>query len=237
MYSRILLKLSGEALAGAGKSGILDDKALLSTAKAIKGIVDLGTQVSIVVGAGNICRGAMIEKIGINRVTGDYMGMLGTTINCFGLSEALKNLGIKAVVLSAIKIETFCEKYSPKLAEKYMKKGFIVLFAAGTGKPYFTTDTCATMRAIETKCEAILVAKNGVDGVYDDDPRTNKKAKMYKEVTCSEIIKKDLKVMDLTAIKMLIDKDIDVRVFNMAKPENFIKVTRGENVGTVVKKG
>lgn len=237
MYSRILVKLSGEAMAGAGKNGILDDKALLNTAKAIKLIVELGAQVSVVIGAGNICRGALIEKTGIDRVTGDYMGMLGTTINCFALSEVLKNLGLKAVVLSAIKIESFCEKYSPKLADKYLKKGYVTLFAAGTGKPYFTTDTCATLRAIETKADAILVAKNGVDGVYDDDPRTNKKAKMFKEITCSEIIKRNLKVMDLTAIEMLKNQDIDVRVFNMAKPENFIKVTKGENVGTVVKKG
>ena len=131
MYSRILIKLSGEALSGNGKSGILDDKALLSTAKAIKNVADLGTQVTIVIGAGNICRGAMSEKIGISRVTGDYMGMLGTTINCFALCEALKNLGLKAVTLSAIEIESFCEKYSPKLALKYLKKRYVVLFAAG----------------------------------------------------------------------------------------------------------
>lgn len=237
MYSRILVKLSGEAMAAAGKNGILDDKALLNTAKAIKSIYDLGAQVSIVIGAGNICRGAIIEKIGINRVTGDYMGMLGTTINCFALSEALKNLGLKAVVLSAIRIESFCEKYSPKIARKYLKKGYITLFAAGTGKPYFTTDTCASLRAIEINANAILIAKNGVDGVYDSDPRINKKAKMFKEITCSEIIKRKLQVMDLSAIKMLKDKDIDIRVFNMAKPSNFIKVTKGENVGTIVKKG
>ena len=118
-----------------------------------------------------------------------------------------------------------------------MKKGYITLFAAGTGKPYFTTDTCASLRAIEINANAILIAKNGVDGVYDSDPRINKKAKMYKEITCSEIIKRKLQVMDLSAIKMLKDKDIDIRVFNMAKPSNFIKVTKGENVGTIIKKG
>lgn len=237
MYSRILIKLSGEALSGNSKSGIIDDKALLSTAKAIKKVADLGTQISIVIGAGNICRGALIEKIGINRVTGDYMGMLGTTINCFALSEALNNLGLKTIVLSAVKIETFCEKYSPKLALKYLKKGYIVLFAAGTGKPYFTTDTCATLRAIEIKAHAILMAKNGVDGIYSDDPRKNKKAKMYKEITCSEILKKKLQVMDLTAVKMLKNSFVDVCVFNMSKPENFVKVTKGENVGTIIKRG
>lgn len=237
MYSRILIKLSGEALSGNGKSGIIDDKALLSTANAIKNVADLGTQITIVIGAGNICRGAILEKIGVNRVTGDYMGMLGTTINCLALGDALNNLGLKTKVLSAVTIETFCEKYSPKLADKYLKQGYVVLFAAGTGKPFFTTDTCAALRAVEVKANAILIAKNGVDGIFDDDPRTNKKAKMFKEITCSEIIKRDLKVMDLSAVEMLKNKDIDVRVFNMAKTENFVKVTKGENVGTIIKRG
>jgi uridylate kinase len=236
MYSRVLLKLSGEALSGGKKDGILDNEALLNTAKAVKAIVDAGSEVSIVIGAGNIARGSLVEKTGIDRVSGDYMGMLGTVINCIALKEMLVTLGQKAVVLSAVDV-TFVETYSPELADKYLKEKYVVLFGAGTGKPFFTTDTCATLRAIEIKSDAILIAKNGVDGVYSDDPRFNKDAFMFKEITCSEIIKRDLKVMDLTAIEMLKDKDIDVRVFNMNDTENFARVVRGENIGTTIKKG
>ena len=236
MYSRILLKLSGEALSGGKKDGILDSEALLNTAKAVKAIVDAGSEVSVVIGAGNIARGSLVEKTGIDRVSGDYMGMLGTVINCIALKEMLVTIGQKAVVLSAVNV-TFTETYSPELAEKYLKEKYVVLFGAGTGKPFFTTDTCATLRAIETHSDAILIAKNGVDGVYSDDPRYNKEAFMFKEITCSEIIKRDLKFMDLSAVEMLIDKDIDVRVFNMNDTENFARVVRGENIGTTIKKG
>ncbi len=236
MYSRILLKLSGEALSGGKKDGILDSEALLNTAIAVKAIVDAGSEVSIVIGAGNIARGSLVEKTGIDRVSGDHMGMLGTVINCIALKETLVTLGQKAVVLSAVDV-TFVETYSPELADKYLKEKYVVLFGAGTGKPFFTTDTCATLRAIEIKADAILIAKNGVDGVYSDDPRYNKDAFMFKEITCSDIIKRNLKVIDLTAVEMLKDKDIDVRVFNMNKTENFAKVVRGEDIGTTIKKG
>jgi len=237
MYRRILLKLSGEALSGESKSSILDNEALLKTCKAIKAIYDEGVQVSIVIGAGNICRGGLIEKTGFDRVTGDYMGMLGTVINSFAIKETLTKLGVKAVVLSAVAMEQFTETYSPKLADDYLNKGFVTVFGGGTGKPFFTTDTCATMRAIETKCDAILIAKNGVEGIYDDDPRVNKNAKLYKEINCSTILDKKLKVMDLTAVEMLVDQDIDVCVFNAQNTDNFVKVVRGEKLGTVVKKG
>lgn len=237
MYRRILVKLSGEALSGESKSGILDSEALLNTCRSIKAIYDEGAQVCIVIGAGNICRGGLIEKTGFDRVTGDYMGMLGTVINSFAIKETLSKLGVKAVVLSAVKMEQFTETYSPELADEYMSKGYVTVFGGGTGKPFFTTDTCATMRAIETKCDAILIAKNGVDGIYDDDPRVNKNAKMYTEINCSLIIEKGLKVMDLTAVEMLKDKDIDVRVFNAQNTDNFVKVVRGEKIGTTVKKG
>lgn len=237
MYRRILVKLSGEALSGDGKSGILDSEALLNTCKAIKGIHDEGVQVCIVIGAGNICRGGLIEKTGFDRVTGDYMGMLGTVINSFAIKETLTRLGAKAVVLSAVKMEQFAETYSPELADEYLSKGVVTVFGGGTGKPFFTTDTCAAMRAIEAKCDAILIAKNGVDGIYDDDPRYNKNAKLYKEINCSTIIEKNLKVMDLTAVELLKDKDIDICVFNAQNTDNFAKVARGERLGTVVKKG
>jgi len=236
MYSRILVKLSGEALSGNGQNGILDSEALLTYAKAIKKIAEAGSEVSIVIGAGNIARGAIVEKIGIERVSGDYMGMLGTVINCIALEETLVKLGQKAVVLSAVDV-TFAETYSKELADRYLKEKYVVLFGAGTGKPFFTTDTCAALRAIEINANAILIAKNGVDGIYSDDPRVNKDAKMYKEIKCSDIIKQNLKVMDLTAVEMLKDKDIDVRVFNMNNPDNFAKVSNGEDIGTTIKKG
>jgi len=164
------------------------------------------------------------------------MGMLGTVINCIALKEILVTLGQKAVVLSAVNV-TFTETYSPELADKYLKEKYVVLFGAGTGKPFFTTDTCASLRAIEINADAILIAKNGVDGIYSDNPLTNKDAFMFKEITCSEIIKRDLKVMDLTAVEMLKDKDIDIRVFNMNDTNNFARVVKGENIGTTIKKG
>lgn len=237
MYKRILVKLSGEALAGDGKSGIHDSEALLNTCQSIKTVYDQGVEVCVVIGAGNICRGGLIEKTGFDRVTGDYMGMLGTVINSLAIKETLTKLGVKAVVLSAVKMEQFVETYSPELADKYLSSGYVVVFGGGTGKPFFTTDTCATLRAIESKCNAILIAKNGVAGIYDDDPRYNKNAKLFSEITCSEIMKRNLKVMDMTAVEMLKDQDIDVCVFNAQNPDNFAKVVRGEKVGTVVKKG
>ena len=237
MYRRILIKLSGEALASNGESGIIDHEALLNVAKVIKNIHDEGTQISIVIGAGNVCRGALVEKVGIDRVTGDKMGMLGTIINSFAMMDALKRFGLNAVVLSAVEMERFTETFSPELADKYLNSNTVVVFGGGLGKPYFSTDTCATTRAIEIKADAILIAKNNVDGVFDDDPRFNKNATMFKRIKCSEIISRDLKVMDLTAIEMLKDKDIDVRVFNMKDPDNFTRVVRGEDIGTTIVKG
>lgn len=237
MYKRILIKLSGEALAGDKSNGILDPEALLNISKVIKKIAQEGTEVCVVIGAGNICRGSLVEKSGIERVTGDKMGMLGTIINSFALANSLQNLQQNAVVLSAVPMETFTPTFSEELADKYLKEKTVVVFGGGTGKPFFTTDTCATLRAIQVKCDAILIAKNGVDGIYSDDPRTNKDAYMFKEITCSEIIAKSLKVMDLTAVEMLKDQQIDVRVFNMQDPDNFLKVVRKEDVGTTIKRG
>lgn len=237
MYHRILVKLSGEALAGNKNSGILDSEALFNFSKVLCDLAKSGTEVCVVVGAGNICRGAAIETVGFDRVVGDKMGMLGTVINSFALMNYIKNNQQNAVVLSAVPMETFTETYTPELADKYLKNNTIVIFGGGTGKPYFSTDTCATMRAIEVNCDAMLFAKNGVDGIYDDDPRYNKNATMYKEITCSEIIAKNLKVMDLTAVELLKDKNIDVRVFNIANLDNFSKVVKGEDVGTTIKRG
>jgi len=237
VYKRILIKLSGEALAGDKSNGILDPEALLNISKVIKEIAQTGTEVCVVIGAGNICRGSLVEKSGIERVTGDKMGMLGTVINSFALANTLQNNQQNAVVLSAVPMETFTPTFSKELADKYLKEKTVVVFGGGTGKPFFTTDTCATLRAIEVGCDAILIAKNGVDGIYSDDPRVNKDAYMFKEITCSEIIAKNLKVMDLTAVEMLKDQNIDVRVFNMQNPDNFLKVVRKEDVGTTIKRG
>lgn len=237
-YHRVLVKLSGEALSGDGTNGILDSKALFSTANAIADIAKLGVQVCIVIGAGNICRGSLVnQNKGIDRVTGDYMGMLGTVINSFAMMDALKSCGVKAITLSAVSMEQFTETYSKELADKYLNEGYVVVFGGGTGKPFFTTDTCATLRAIEVSANAILMAKNGVDGIYNDDPRQNKDAKMYKSIKCSEIIKENLKVMDLSAVEMLVDKDIDVRVFNMNDVNNFKRIVAGEDIGTTIMKG
>ena len=237
MYKRILIKLSGEALAGDKSNGILDPEALLNISKVIKEIAQTGTEVCVVIGAGNICRGSLVEKSGIERVTGDKMGMLGTVINSFALANTLQNNQQNAVVLSAVPMETFTPTFSKELADKYLKEKTVVVFGGGTGKPFFTTDTCATLRAIEVGCDAILIAKNGVDGIYSDDPRVNKDAYMFKEITCSKIIAKNLKVMDLTAVEMLKDQNIDVHVFNMQNPDNFLKVVRKEDVGTTIKRG
>ncbi len=237
-YRRILIKLSGEALSGEGNNGIIDDKALFSIANVIKDILTSGIEVAVVIGAGNICRGSLIsQNKGIDRVTADKMGMLGTVINSFALMDALKSCGAKATVLSAVKMEDFAESYSPELANSYLSDKTVVIFGGGTGKPYFTTDTCATLRAIEIKADAILMGKNGVDGICSDDPRVNKNAKLYKTISCSDIIKQDLKVMDMTAVKMLVDKNIDVRVFNMANYSNFLRVVNGEDIGTKITKG
>lgn len=236
-YQRVLVKLSGEALSGDGESGVIDSKALLSTAEALVNIAKLGVEVSVVIGAGNIARGSLVEKTGIDRVTGDKMGMLGTIINSFAMSDAIKRLGQDSVVLSAVGMPSFAETYSPELADKYLSQKRIVVFGGGTGKPFFTTDTCATLRAIEINADAIFMAKNGVDGIYNDDPRVNKNAKMYKSISCSEIISQNLKVMDLTAVEMLKDQHIDVRVFNMSKSENFMKIINGEDIGTTIVRG
>lgn len=236
-YQRVLVKLSGEALSGDGESGVIDSKALLSTAEALVNIAKLGVEVSVVIGAGNIARGSLVEKTGIDRVTGDKMGMLGTIINSFAMSDAIKRLGQDSVVLSAVEMPSFSETYSPELADKYLSQKRIVVFGGGTGKPFFTTDTCATLRAIEINADAIFMAKNGVDGIYNDDPRVNKNAKMYKSISCSEIISQNLKVMDLTAVEMLKDQHIDVRVFNMSKSENFMKIINGEDIGTTIVRG
>ena len=234
IYKRIVIKFSGEALADTAKGSILDQEKLAKVAKAVRSVVDAGVQVGIVVGAGNIWRGRLAEKIGIEQATADYMGMLGTIINAMAVQSALEQAGIDCRVMSSINVNQVCEPYLRRKALHHLEEGRVVIFAGGTGNPYFTTDTTATLRALEVNAEAILMAKNGVDGVFDDDPRTNKDAKLISHLSYRELIAKKLNVMDLTAAAMLEGKKIEIRVFNMDNPENVMKVLGGEEIGTVI---
>ena len=233
-YKRIILKLSGEALADKKDGTILDNEKLKNIALAVKQMHDAGVQVGIVIGAGNIFRGKIASKIGIDQTNGDYMGMLGTIINCTALSSALEKIGVTTRVMSAIDVNKIAEPYIYKRAIAHLECNKVVLFAGGTGNPYFTTDTCASLRALEINADAILMAKNGVDGVYDSDPRINKDAKFLKHLTYHDIIEKNLNVMDQTSITMLIGKHKEVRIFSMDDINNFMKVIEGENIGSTI---
>ena len=235
-YKRVLVKLSGEALAKKGKDEIFDATNLNQVALALKSIVDKGVQVSVVVGGGNIWRGKLAESIGVERSTADYMGMLGTIINALALQSALNQVGVDSRVMSAIEVRQVCEPYIKLRAIRHLEKGRIVIFGGGTGSPYFTTDTTAALRANEINCDAILMAKNGVDGVYTSDPRTNKDAKFISNISYKEMLDMNLQVMDRTAASLCMDTNIELRVFNMNDTSNFIKVIEGENIGTTIRK-
>ncbi|MFA5283467.1 MAG: UMP kinase [Bacilli bacterium] len=236
-YKRILIKLSGEALADKKAKVILDAKNLDVVAKTIKKIFDEKLQVAIVIGAGNIWRGKFADQIGIERSTADYMGMLGTIINALALQSALVNNNVECRVMSAIEVPSVAEPYIRKRAIRHLEKGRVVIFAGGTGNPFFTTDTTAALRALDIDADCIFMAKYGVDGVYDADPRENPHARLIPEITFSEVISKNLQVMDQTAVAMIQDKNIIVRVFNMNNCENFLKVLNGEPIGTTIRKG
>lgn len=238
MYKRVLLKLSGEALKDETTLQVLNVDAVKQMALTIKSLHDQGIQIGIVIGGGNIWRGKLAEGIGIERVPADFMGMLATVINASAMSSALKNIGVDSVVFSALpEVDPISVTYSKEAAIKAMNEGKVVFFAGGIGKPYFTTDTAATLRAIETNCDAILMGKNGVDGLYDKDPIQNPDAKFIPEITFDEILKNKLQIMDLTAVELIKDKDIEIRIFSMSDSHNFIRVAMGENIGTVCKKG
>ena len=236
MYKRVLLKLSGEALKE-NSDMILDGSCLDSMAHMVKSIHDAGIQVCIVIGAGNIWRGKIAKDAGMEQYEADFMGMMGTVINAVALSAKLKLLGVPTLVTSAIgPVPEVNVPYSVETADKAMNEGKVVFLSGGTGKPFFTTDTAATMRAIELNCDAILMGKNGVEGVYDKDPRVDASAKFYPVITYNEMIKQNLQIMDQTALELIKDKDIKVRVFRMAA-DNFIKAAKGENVGSICQKG
>ena len=238
MYKRILLKLSGEALGQKDSNSIIDVAALNSVVEKIKLLHDGGMEIAIVIGAGNIFRGKIAEEVGIERVPADFMGMLGTVINAVAMSSALKRVGVESVVYSAvpaIKDVTFA--YDADKVKEDLSQGKVCFLAGGTGKPFFTTDTAAALRAIEVKCDAILMGKNGVKGVYDKDPTKYADAKFYPEITYSEMREKNIQIMDQSAIELLEHTDIEILVFSMQNTDNFQKAARGENVGTICRKG
>lgn len=230
-YKRILLKLSGEALAGERKNGI-DANTIGNICDKIKTIVEMGVQVSIVVGGGNFWRGRYGHDM--ERTTSDYMGMLATTINGLALQDALEARGIFTRLQTAIEMREIAEPYIKRKAIKHLEKGRVVIFACGTGNPYFSTDTGAALRAAETDSEVILLAKT-IDGVYSTDPKQDKNAVKYDEITYLDILNKDLKVMDSTATSLCRDNKIPLIVFGIDNPENIVKIIKGEKIGTLVR--
>ena len=238
MYKRILLKLSGEALKDEKGNLILDAERVEGLSAVMKELHDNGVEVAVVIGAGNIWRGKLANLIGIEPVPADFMGMLGTVINAVALASSLRKQGVGAEVFSAVPaIEGVTLPYDKDTANKALSEGKVAFLAGGTGKPFFTTDTAAALRAVELDCKAILMGKNGVDGIYTADPDNDPNAEFIKTISFNEIIKRKLQVMDLSAVELIKNTNIDVRVFSMADPENFLRVARGEDIGTTVKKG
>ena len=230
-YKRVLLKLSGEALAGEAKSG-LDVNVLDNICNQIKKLVELGVQVGIVVGGGNFWRGKYGRKM--ERTTSDYMGMLATAMNGLALQDTLESNGIYTRLETAIEMREIAEPYIKRKALKHLEKGRVVIFGCGTGNPYFTTDTAAALRAAEIDADVILVGKTA-DAVYSDDPKTNPDAIKYDEITYMDILNKDLKVMDSTATSLCKDNNIPLVVFAIAEPENIIRIVKGEAIGTIIR--
>ena len=233
VYRRILLKLSGEALMGSGQYGI-DAKTLHEVAQEILQVHQMNVEIAIVIGGGNIFRGvAAATQHGMDRASADYMGMMGTVINALALQDAIERLGLPTRVQSAIKVQELCEPYIRRRAVRHLEKGRVVIFAAGTGNPYFTTDTAGALRASEMDCDAIFKGTK-VDGVYTADPRKDKKAKRFDKITYIDVLTKDLKVMDATAISLARENNIPIVIFSIRQKGNFAKVAQGEGKFTVV---
>jgi uridylate kinase len=231
-FSRILVKLSGEALLGNSDYGI-DPAVLRRIAGELHDIVEMGVQVAVVLGGGNIFRGAGLARAGMDRVAADHMGMLATVMNSLAMQDALESLGMHARVMSAIRINEVCEDYIRRRAVRHLEKGRVVIFAAGTGNPFFTTDTAASLRAIEINAELLLKATK-VNGVYSDDPMRNPNASRYTRLTFDRVLSDKLNVMDATAIVMCRDNRLPLRVFNLNNSGDLTRVVRGEDVGTLV---
>ena len=233
-YKRLLLKLSGESLMGELGYGI-DPKMLIFFAKEVKKIHDLGVQIGIVIGGGNIYRGLNAGKQGIDRVTGDQMGMLATVINALALQNAFEENNMFTRLMTAIKMDEMAEPYIRRRAIRHLEKGRVVIFGAGTGHPYFSTDTAASLRAVEIEADVILKGTR-VDGVYDSDPEKNPNAEMFKEISYLDVMNKNLRVMDMTAISLCQENELPIIVFNMNKEDNLLKIATGEKLGTEVNK-
>ncbi|PJB11916.1 MAG: UMP kinase [Flavobacteriales bacterium CG_4_9_14_3_um_filter_40_17] len=231
-YKRILLKLSGEALLGERQYGI-DPKILLYYAQEIKSVIEQGIEVAIVIGGGNIFRGVSGASNGLDRVQGDYMGMLATVINGLALQSALEDAGLQTRLQTAIKMEAMAEPYIRRRAVRHLEKGRVVIFGSGTGNPYFTTDTAAVLRAVEIDADVILKGTR-VDGVYNVDPEKDENAVMFDLISFNDVLKKGLKVMDTTAFTLSQENNLPIIVFNMNKPGNLLKIMAGEQIGTKV---
>lgn len=231
-YKRILLKLSGESLMGSLGYGI-DPEILLFFAKEVEKVHELGVQVGIVIGGGNIYRGLNAGKQGIDRVTGDQMGMLATVINALALQNAFEETGMYTRLMTSIKMDEMAEPYIRRRAIRHLEKGRVVIFGAGTGHPYFSTDTAASLRAVEIEADVILKGTR-VDGVYDSDPEKNPEASLFKEISYLDVMNKNLRVMDMTAISLCQENELPIVVFNMNKQDNLLKIALGENLGTEV---
>ena len=232
-YKRVLLKISGEALIGKQSFGI-DPSTITRISNEIETVVQMGVEVCIVVGGGNIFRGISAQEVGIERTTGDYMGMLATVMNALAMQNALELIGITTRVQSAFQISSVCETYIRRRAERHLEKGRVIIFAAGTGNPYFTTDTAAALRASEMNCNAMFKATN-VDGVYSSDPKKNKDAKRYKELKYMEVLGKDLKVMDAAAVSLARENNVPVIVFSIHEKGAFSNVVSGNGDFTIIK--
>jgi uridylate kinase len=233
VFGRVLIKLSGQALQGEDQLSI-DPEKIKAIANQIKSVADMGVEVAIVVGAGNIFRGVAGSTRGMDRATGDYMGMIATVLNALALQDGMEKIDLSTRVLSAIHMQEVAEPYIRRKAIRHLEKKRVVIFAAGTGNPYFTTDTAAALRALEIGAEAILMAKRKYDGVYDSDPDTNPDAVFLPHVTHLEAIERGLKVMDTTAISLCMDNDLPIHVFNMNDEDNIQRVLSGERAGTIV---
>jgi uridylate kinase len=231
-WNRVLLKLSGEVFAGEGKLGV-DPDVVADIARQIAEVVKSKTEVAVVIGGGNYFRGAQLSERGMDRARADYMGMLGTVMNCLALQDFLEKQGIDTRVQTAIPMSQVAEPYVPRRAARHLEKGRVVIFGAGLGAPFFSTDSCAAQRALEIGAQVVLMAK-GVDGVYDSDPRTNPKAKFYETLSHDEVLSQNLKVADATAISLCRDNNLPIVVFNLLVDGNIARAVRGERIGTLV---
>jgi len=231
-YKRILLKISGEALAGGSGHGI-NEETIMEISQVIKNVNKMGVEVGLVIGGGNFWRGASAKDM--DRTTSDYMGMLGTIINGLAFQDALEKIGVETRVQTAIEMRQIAEPYIRRKAVRHLEKGRVVIFSGGSGNPFFSTDTTAALRAAEINADIIFLAKNGVDGVYSDDPNKNPDSKKFEKLTYADILNKGLKIMDSTATSLCMDNKIPILVFGIKYPDNIERIIKGENIGTIIK--